>query len=168
MKHGCIFRFGCGTGVRLGNLWESWVRVRVRVRRLKNYYLYFLYIFTIKIFLKNTLLCLDLQNKERRRQETHYYASEVGISTVPAKFKAYFGLFRPFQSPVNMTWYDRYSPIMAESARFGANWAELVRIREKKKLRRGTDARATTSDATPRVGPCQTSMWHPPNRVRAS
>ena len=46
------------------------MRVRVRVRRLKNYYLYFLYIFTIKIFLKNTLLCLDSQNKERRRQET--------------------------------------------------------------------------------------------------
>ena len=43
-------------------------------RRLKNYlkyfYLYFLYIFTIKILLKNTLLCLDSQNKERRRQET--------------------------------------------------------------------------------------------------
>ena len=29
-----------------------------------------LYIFTIKIFLKNTLLCLNSQNKERRRQET--------------------------------------------------------------------------------------------------
>ena len=29
-----------------------------------------MYIFTIKIFLKNTLLCLDSQNKGRRRQET--------------------------------------------------------------------------------------------------
>ena len=70
-------------GVRFG----IWVRVRdlaifERVgrrcgwtRRLKNYlkyfYLYFLYIFTIKIFLKNTLLGLDSHNKERRRQETH-------------------------------------------------------------------------------------------------
>ena len=41
------------------------------MRRLKNYQnFFFLYIFTIKIFLKNTLLCLDSQNKERRRQET--------------------------------------------------------------------------------------------------
>ena len=38
--------------------------------RLKKYYLYFLYIFTIKIFLKNTLYVLGSQNKERRRQET--------------------------------------------------------------------------------------------------
>ena len=37
---------------------------------LKYFYLYFLYIFTIKILLKNTLLCLDSQNKERKRQET--------------------------------------------------------------------------------------------------
>ena len=37
---------------------------------LKIFLFYFLYIFTIKIFLKNTLLCLDSQNKERRRQET--------------------------------------------------------------------------------------------------
>ena len=33
-------------------------------------FIFSIYIFTIKIFLKNTLLCLDLQNKERRRQET--------------------------------------------------------------------------------------------------
>ena len=42
------------------------------LRQLKNYlfYLYFLYIFTIKIFLKNTLYVLGSQTKERRRQET--------------------------------------------------------------------------------------------------
>ena len=63
-----------GAGVGLGNFWKSWMRVRRGVgcgakKLLKIFYLYFLYIFTIKIFLKNTLLCLDLQNKERRRQE---------------------------------------------------------------------------------------------------
>ena len=42
------------------------------VRRLNFffYYLYFLYIFTIKIFFKNTLYVIGSQNKERRRQET--------------------------------------------------------------------------------------------------
>ena len=69
------------------NIYEAWVcfriRVQVRVRnstifekvgcgvqQLKNYYLYFLYMFTIKIFLKNTLYVLGSQSKERRRQET--------------------------------------------------------------------------------------------------
>ena len=66
----------------------------------------------------------------------------MGISTVPAKFKADFGLFRPFRSSVDITRYGRYGPIMAESARFGVNRAELVRIREKKK----------SSDAAPTRG----------------
>ena len=64
---------------------------------------------------------LDSQNKERRRQETHYYAFEVRILAVLARFKVDFGLFRPyrpFRSPADMT---RYGPILAESARFGAN-----------------------------------------------
>ena len=108
-----------GTRVRnagLGNFWKSRVRVRQdsAIKKLLKiflfiFYLYFLYIFTIKIFLKNTLLCLDSQNKERRRQETHYYASEVGISTVLARFKADFGCFgrRPIR------------PDMADTAQFG-------------------------------------------------
>ena len=41
-----------------------------RLKKLLKIFL-FIYIFTIKIFLKNTLLCLDSQNKERRKQETH-------------------------------------------------------------------------------------------------
>ena len=131
-----------GTRVRnagLGNFWKSRVRVRQdsAIKKLLKiflfiFYLYFLYIFTIKIFLKNTLLCLDSQNKERRRQETHYYASKVGISTVLARFKADFGLFRPFRLPADTTWYGWYGPILAESTRFGANRAELVRIQERK------------------------------------
>ena len=60
---------GTGVGAGLDNFWKN----RVWVRWLKNYlkysYLYFLYIFTIKIFLKSTLYVLGSQNKERRRQE---------------------------------------------------------------------------------------------------
>ena len=46
---------------------------------------------------------LDSQNKERRRQETHYYASGVRISAIPARFKADFGLFQPFRLSANTT-----------------------------------------------------------------
>ena len=61
---------GADAGAGLSNFWKSWEWVRQLKNYLKYFYLYFLYIFTIKIFLKNTLLCLDSQNKERRRQET--------------------------------------------------------------------------------------------------
>ena len=57
------------------------------------------------------LLCLDSQNKERRKQETHYYASEVGISVVPARF-------RPISTVLVA---GRYDSIMAELAWFGTN-----------------------------------------------
>ena len=146
-----------GTRVRnagLGNFWKSRVRVRQdsAIKKLLKiflfiFYLYFLYIFTIKIFLKNTLLCLDSQNKERRRQETHYYASEVGILATSARFKADFGLFSRFnlfRTPADMTQYGRYGPILTESAQFGpnlsrvsANQAKSARIwgKKKKKLR---------------------------------
>ena len=100
--------------------YEAQVRfgTRVRVQDSEIFCIYienifFLYIFTIKILLKNTLLCLDSQNKERRRQETHYYASEVGISAVPARFKANFGLFQPFQSPADMTRFWPNQPGLA-------------------------------------------------------
>ena len=67
---GAFSDLSVGASARLGNFWKS----RVRVRQLKNYlkyfYLYFLYIFTIKIFLKSTLLWPWSQKKERRRQET--------------------------------------------------------------------------------------------------
>ena len=107
---------------------------------LKKFYLYFLYIFTIKIFLKNTLLCLDSQKKERRRQ----------ISAFLAIFKADFGIFRLFPAcsgrigcrPIRPDMTDM-APILAESAQFGtnqsqfgANRAKSVRIREKKKKNR--------------------------------
>ena len=48
----------------------------------------------------------------------------MGISNFPTRFKADFGLFRPFQLPADMTQYGRYGPILAESARFGVNQCE--------------------------------------------
>ena len=68
MKHGCVSGFKCGCETRQF-LKKLGVGAAIK-KLLKIFYLYFLYIFTIKIFLKNTLLCLDSQNKERRRQET--------------------------------------------------------------------------------------------------
>ena len=54
---------------------------------------------------------LDSQNKERRRQETHYYALEVGISVVSARFKANFSMFRLFQSVSTVSVTSRNDPI---------------------------------------------------------
>ena len=110
----------------------------------------------LKIFLKNTLICLDSQNKERRRQETHFYASEVGISAVLARGKADFGLFRPFRSPADTTQYGRYGPVRRElkpNRRESSQVNTNLRKKKKKKLRRGTDAWATASDTvSSRVG----------------
>ena len=121
-------------------------------RRLKNYlkyfYLYFLYIFTIKIFLKNTLLCLDSQNKERRRQET----------PLRSEFRWFRWVSRPI-SAVSIA--GQYDPILAELAWFDANWSRFgvnramsVRIwgKKKKKLKCSNDAWATASDVASHVG----------------
>ena len=148
MRDSAIFeKVGCGCGCGGTQQVKNY---------LKYFYLYFLYIFTIKIFLKNTLLYLDSQNKERRRQETHYYASEVGISTVLARFKADFGCFgrRPIR------------PDMADTAQFGrinsvqreSKPSQRESEREKKKkLKHGIDSRATASNsgaAPSRPRPC--------------
>ena len=127
MKHRC--------GCKCGGMW-----------RLKNYlkyfYLYFLHIFTIKIFLKNTLLCpwftkqrkKKARNIKKKKKHTHTQKkqqifriklrkdkfrmfgphSEL-ISAVPAWFKADFGLFRPFWSVSTILAAGQYSPILAES-----------------------------------------------------
>ena len=88
----------------------------------------------------------------------------MGISNFPTRFKADFGLFRPFQLPADMTQYGRYGPILAESARFGVNkceskpnWRESSQVGanprgKKKKLKRGTDSQATVLDAASCVG----------------
>ena len=77
-------------------------------------------------------------------------------------FPACFGLFRPYRQyrpPADTSRYGRYGPMLAESARFGANRsrfgtnrAESARIREKKKTQTRSDVRATASDAASRVG----------------
>ena len=123
-----------------------WVRVR-RDSAIKKLLKIFIFIFSIyfyyKIFLKNTLLCLDSQKKERRRQ----------VSAFPAIFKADFGRFRhvsavsaagrydpiwpmrPDFGRISPVWRE-LKPIRLESSRVSANWAESVRIWEKKKKRR--------------------------------
>ena len=98
-------------GCRCGGTWQL-------KNYLKYFYLYFLYIFTIKIFLKNTLLCLDSQNKERRRQETPLRSEFRLFRWVSRPISAISGLFRPYQPPTNMI---RYGLILAELARFDAN-----------------------------------------------
>ena len=122
------------------------------IKKLFKIFLFnFLYIFTIKIFLKNTLLCLDSQKKERRRQ----------VLAFPAIFKANFGrfrqvsavsdLFRPYRPSANTTRYGRYGPFLAEStqfsanrSRFGTNQAALAQIepswRESEKKKKNADA----------------------------
>ena len=90
---------------------------------------------------------LDSQNKERRRQETHYYASEVGILASPARIKADFGLFRPFRLPADTTRYGytaQFQPNQPGSARIKPSRCES---QKKKKLRSGTNAQATASDS---------------------
>ena len=79
-------------------------RVRVRVRDSEIFYIYienifFLYIFTIKILLKNTLLSLIHKTKKEEGKKH----SKMRISAVPARFKANFGLFWPFRSPADTT-----------------------------------------------------------------
>ena len=135
------------------------------IKKLLKIFLFnFLYIFTIKIFLKNTLLCLDSQKKERRMQ----------VSAFPAIFKADFGHFWPVSTVSAVGRYGRYGPILAESARFSANQSQFGtnqavskriepsrRESEKKKKRRcgstrGQPRRATSDEgAAPLVShPC--------------
>ena len=90
------------------------------------------------------------------------------ISAIPARFKANFGLFR---SPADTDRYNRYGPILAESARFGVNRREskpnrrkLSRVGanlRKKKKKRSLDAALT------REQPHRTRVQLPPSRVRA-
>ena len=87
----------------------------------------------------------------------------MGISAVPARFKADFGLFWPFRLLANTTSYGQYGPILAESAQFGANQSQVganPRLKKKKK-KKNSDVAAM------RGQPCQTRVRHPPNRVRA-
>ena len=154
-----------GAGARLGNFWKRWVPVQrdsAIKKLLKIFWFIFLYIFTIKIFLKNTLLCLDSQKKERRQ-----------VLAIPAIFKANFGRFRHVSAVSAAGWYyliwwiwpdfGQISPVRRESkphrhesSRNVANRAASARIREKKKKsRRGPtrgQSRRTLRPSSLRVG----------------
>ena len=89
------------------------------------------------------------------------------VLAFPAIFKADFGRFRPVSAVSAVSVAGRYDPIWPirpdsgrinpvwcelklirhESSRIGANQAESVQIREKKKMQTRTDARATVSYA---------------------
>ena len=75
-------------------------------------FIFSIYIFTIKIFLKNTLLCFDSQKKERRRQ----------VSAFLAIFKADFDHFRHVSAVSGLY------RLPADTARFWPNQPGLVRI----------------------------------------
>ena len=155
-------RFGIRVRVRDSGIFEKGGYRCSGTRQLKNYYLYFLYIFTIKIFLKNTLLCLDSPKKKKKNK---------------ASF-GFFGRFRPISAvlaggrydPIWTIWpnFGRISPVWHESSRVGANQAESARIREKKKkTQMRTNAWATASDSASCVGPRLTRVRHLWCHVRA-
>ena len=124
-------------GCRCGGTWQL-------KNYLKYFYLYFLYIFTIKIFLKNTLLW-PWFTKQRKKKARN--TSKVRISAVPMSFKADFSHFRPVSAVSTASQYDpirpnsgrispvrrESKPIRRESSGVGTNQAESVRIQWKKK-----------------------------------
>ena len=185
MKHKCISRFRCGCGCETRQFLKK-KGEGVTIKKLLKIFL-FIYIFTIKIFLKNTLSCLDSQNKERRRQETHTHTNKKNktkqkkqqifrIKLRNDRFRifgphlklisAILALFWPISTITVVGRYDLIWPIQLDFGRIVPVWRELARIeaeltqiykkrkkkKEKEKVRRGTDARAAMSDATPCVG----------------
>ena len=113
---------GAGAGAELDNFWKRWVRVRrdSAIKKLLKIFLFnFLYIFTIKIFLKNTLLCLDSQKKKKEEGKFRLFRPySRPISAVSGKF-------RPFPAC-----FGRRSirPDMADTARFWPNQPGSTRI----------------------------------------
>ena len=83
---------------------------------------------------------------------------------------AYFGRFSQFWPPAYTIRFGQYDLILAKSARFGVNRSRVSTNpkKKKKKLIRSTDARAAALVATPRVGPHQNPVQHPPSSVGAS
>ena len=114
----------------------------------------------------------------------------MGISAVPARFKADFGLFRPFLACFGrfrhvlavpaISVVDRYDPIWLDSGRISPVWRELKPIRcelsrvganqrkkKKKKLRRDTDTQAITSNSgTTPSQPCSCFLGYKPKGIK--
>ena len=117
-----------------------------------------------------------IHKKRKKNASFRFYSHTQGrFRPFPACFgliRPISGLFRPYRQyrpPADTSRYGRYGPILAESARFGANRsrfgtnrAALARIepsrresektKKKKKTQTRSDARATASDAESRVG----------------
>ena len=125
-------RFGTRVRVRDSAIFEKVECGCGGTRRLKNYlkyfYLYFLYIFTIKIFLKNTLLCLDSQNKERRQEPPLRLEFRL-FQQVSRPISAYFGHFRPVSTILVAGRYDSIWPKRPDSGRISPVWRESKPIR---------------------------------------
>ena len=130
------------------------MRQDLAIKKLLKIFLFIFSIyFTIKIFLKNTLIYLDSQNKERRRQETHLRSEFQLLQRVSRPISARFGFFRPISAVSVVGRYDPiwpirpYSgrislvrheskPIRCESSHISTNRAESTRIREEKKKKK--------------------------------
>ena len=83
--------------------------------------------------------------------------------TIPLRWE--FRLFRPDSRPISaVSVVGRYGLIWPEFGRINPVWRES---KEKKKLRRGTDVRATALDAASHVGPRRTRVRHPPSHIHA-
>ena len=151
VRDSAIFEKG-GCGCRCGG-----------TRRLKNYYkyfyLYFLYIFTIKIFLKNTYYALI--HKKRKKNASFGFSSHIQGRFWP--FPACFGRIgrrpiRPDMADKARFWPNQpgSTRIEADSARIKPHWRESSRVsanpRKKKKRRRSPT----------RGQPCRTP--HPASR----
>ena len=81
------------------------------IKKLLKIFLFnFLYIFTIKIFLKNTLLCLDSQ-KKRKKKASFGFSGHIQGQFRP--FPASFGRFQPVSAA------GRYDPIWLIQPDFG-------------------------------------------------
>ena len=81
---------------------------------LKYFYLYFLYIFTIKIFLKNTYYALI--HKKRKKNASFGFSSRIQ------------GRFRPFPACFGRIGRRPIRPDMVNTARFWPNQSDSMRI----------------------------------------
>ena len=151
-------RFGIRVRVRDSGIFEKGGYRCSGTRQLKNYYLYFLYIFTIKIFLKNTLLCLDSPKKKKRIRQVSAF---LAVSGMFWPFPAYFGRIgrRPIQPDMDdmaqfwpnqpgLAWIE---PRRHESSRVSAN------PRKKKKKKRKCGPTHGQPHRTPR--PASGRVW---------
>ena len=112
-------------------------------------FIFSIYIFTIKIFLKNTYYVLI--HKKRKKKESFGFSGHIQGQFRP--FPACFGRFpacfgRIGRQPIRPD-FGRISPVQRkskpiqhESSRISANRAESARIQEKKKKNTDADRRA--------------------------